>query len=1098
MRPIRISRALMLIAISICPLLFSKRLEMDPSLEKNSLDHIEIETKTPVITLDSIHYQGSLFDSYLSSHKRAYSFSDTPILWDKKIPKKTIGPDYWENIDESSIDARSSEDVKRPEAELATNETELISGFVSDMVTSLRKQSEFYQIQAMFHPGKALPETANLQAYLSNSLEFRVLSKASHTNLDFSKKMKKGKKELLTSQDSLLSKQRPNSQTIASLSLPKDDIESKEINTDPIVLKTTTIAEQNVDLATPAIEFPKISSDIENIYTYRPSLESESKEIDSDHLLEIECVSLDTNHQGSDWSMDKSFADNSLLIQEDQQIIATTESESDKSFLSLIDSRTKRKNTLPQTLRKLDPTLAKTEVEINYDETFYRTKALLIAVDYDPEFPNKSIKVKHLDEMDFKNRRIEEAQVESIHLPNEIHITVANKPTKNDHAFEVSSFISITHSQTEAEGSILGINHDILAQLNAIPQRAIAVLKDVDVIEIANRSHVISAQSEISAKSNEVHLAFLNHIDTDTAHYFIPSDDRFSESSIYSESFIGRLDHDHIKNKSIDRKLLSRLNQNDYKIKSHVQEFKKHLSGHFAGLESSSLNIQSVATSEIDSSIALKEKNILHNLKPSMQQVEFDNEITTSSEVIIASKESGGTSADLIVPLAALNQSLFDDINTESTLVKAMPLLTKQNLSFLAPMGAQFDQDISLPKLSKIDQKDSFFLNPMLSLIRSGIYPLQNQIFDTSYKTNQNLRMIGYNLFNWPTLDLLNTDSYPESFVLDTKLFASDDDVYDFVCTLKTQNKEIFAPLPLHVLYVLDTSKSIEPHRFDVFKKAIITSLRSLDPDTKFNIAILDKGATTLIHETSVRASEGALSFVKRHLNKIEQNSYTSFDKLITLLIDEKHKASSEITHRSCILLSDGNLAKNIRLDRQSLDKLTNIDSGNFSLYTASVSDKNNSAMLSLLAKTNHGFSLYTKTHSSFPRKFATMLRHIKRPLLHDIHISFPDSDEKSIYLDDSISPILLADKSFSFFGSADSKEHARIFIQGKSGDRWVNILKELPLDRARKARYSLRQKLDRQKTLLSLYSFVKTKDEQHLLDAKMHSQEHDFPLPIN
>jgi hypothetical protein len=171
-------------------------------------------------------------------------------------------------------------------------------------------------------------------------------------------------------------------------------------------------------------------------------------------------------------------------------------------------------------------------------------------------------------------------------------------------------------------------------------------------------------------------------------------------------------------------------------------------------------------------------------------------------------------------------------------------------------------------------------------------------------------------------------------------------------------------------------------------------------------------------------------------------------------------------------------------LDQDVLESLAAIDAGNFSLYTASVSDKNNKPMLSLLAKINHGFSLYTKTHSSFPRKFATMVKHIKRPLLHDIHISFPDSDQTKIYFNDQIAPILLADKTFTFYGNVESKEKERIFIQGKSGDRWINILKELPVGTARKARFAAHQKLAGQKNLLSLYSFLTTRDEKHLIEA--------------
>ena len=54
----------------------------------------------------------------------------------------------------------------------------------------------------------------------------------------------------------------------------------------------------------------------------------------------------------------------------------------------------------------------------------------------------------------------------------------------------------------------------------------------------------------------------------------------------------------------------------------------------------------------------------------------------------------------------------------------------------------------------------------------------------------------------------------------------------------------------------------------------------------------------------------------------------------------------------------------NIRIDQPSLKDLLSIDAGNFALYTATAGDNNNEELLSLLPKINHGFALFSQTHS--------------------------------------------------------------------------------------------------------------------------------------
>ena len=413
---------------------------------------------------------------------------------------------------------------------------------------------------------------------------------------------------------------------------------------------------------------------------------------------------------------------------------------------------------------------------------------------------------------------------------------------------------------------------------------------------------------------------------------------------------------------------------------------------------------------------------------------------------------------------------------------------------FLPITKASFQKDISLPENKQTPEEGFFYMHPMLSLFTSPNFDIEKETRVDATETNRTARMTGYSLFNWPTLQQLRTDSYPEGFSIDTRVITSTEgiDGQDFACTLRVDEKDILSDLNVHILYVLDTSSSIEAHRFQTFKKAIVQSLDYLDKGTTFNIAVVSKGKVTKLRKQGISPTKSGKSYAKRFLRKVEQSSKTTTDDVITLLQKEKILARKNDTHRSCVLLSDGNFANSIRVESKSLKKLTDIDAGNFSVYTATVSDKNNKSMLSLLAKLNHGFSLFSRTHASFPRKFSILLKHIKQPVLHDIVVSFPD-DETELYINNTTSPTLLAGKNITLFGNTPEKSSRRIFIQGKSGNKWVNILKQLPLTDSRKGKYALQKKLANQKTLISLEAFLNSGDEKYLSDAKKFSDEYDL-----
>ncbi|MCH9621186.1 MAG: hypothetical protein S4CHLAM20_06030 [Chlamydiia bacterium] len=1094
MRPIKTLLFLCLCTLSFWTLLYSQTTTINPSKEKNSVGDIRYSIKIPKIALDSIHYQGSLFDAYLDSHKISFSFDDQPLSWNKKIPKAKNTVNYHTFFCEVSSSGPKKEGLKTPKQESASLHYFNEDDFLHDLVDSLKRQSEYYHIRALFHPEHAIPETDTLETYLSNSIEFKVLSKTSRIKKKIDKALNEHEKPLLTLTKSLFTKQNIKTVAVQELNLPNNSVSSVELNTSFKLPENSLVVQNSLVLDCNKTHLPLFVETRSNKYYYHPGLYSPSQSLADAAIVYSNKKITHFDSKGSCYNIDKGYKSVTLALDDANHHSNPLQNASCASYLKSINPKTIKKNNFAQSFQALSEEFTKESFNVSPAKSFINEKTDILVLDYDPSFPDTNIKIRQLSKRDFSNKEASPKD-ESIKAENVILAIETKDPSKEYH-FQTKNLKKIAFEQPKQNKSPPPKNNLMLAsiEMNEIDNSYLLLPSHHETIASSKKPSEYSAQNEERKASQEISLSFLTYKNLNKSYYLAPVPDNFHESFIYQTNKLGRLvSHDLFKQGSDN---ISSLKIRGYDPESTLLISQKSESKHGAQ-EDYSLSYYNILDHHIHSNILFKDHPLFHRLKANITTVDLKDELNTETKIIVTDTQINLIANAVDVPLDELDLDLDDEIEILNYEAYNLPDLSTSHLCKVKLKKASFETSVNLPKLSEINKKKSFFLNPMLSLMGEGLYPMATQLLDRAQKANKALRMVGYNLFNWPTLDELKTDSYPDSFSLDTRLFSSSEDVYDFVCTLKTDERDVFAPLPLHALYILDTSSSIEAHRFKVFKKAIITSLNYLDEDSKFNIAILDKDGYKLLHEKSVSPTEGAISFVKRRLQKIEQSSKTSFDSLITLLKKQKSLAFNEITHRCCLLLSDGNLAKNIRIDQKSLESLTSLDAGNFSVYTASVSDKNNNAMLSLLAKTNHGFSLYTKTHSSFARKFATMLRHIKRPLLHDIHISFPDNKEQNVYFNERISPILLADKSFTFYGNTDTKSKARIFIQGRSGERWVNILKELPLKEARKARYSLRKKLESQKTLLSLYSFLKTKDEKYLVEAKNTSKEFDIPLPI-
>ena len=1086
-----------------------------PVHEKNSLESIETKPFIPKVTLHSILHDFSLFDKFLSTHEVKISLCSGELHFHKNVKGTLVAFNLITDAEEFDDTLSTSSFEKVPSSHFVKKEVIenilLSKSFLLDVVSSLQRHKDYKEINAIFYPDNTI-SSAQLQKRLNNSLEFKVLAAANKHNLDgkLAKTISKNQTEVPLYEENL---EKQNAQFVPYVHLCKvwlNSLDNAELVATSFIPCSNSAEKTSGEIEVPGLGYPRIIAENQIFYNYHPEMNFENISVMQDTLNKWEITkakryfsplttafmttllsteSLEGKEEAINYNPEVASIGSSYLPIKTDLILAKSKP---------LDNETKikgfRTNT-PDPLITPEDRGIQRYVFIDSDFNLFYAKNI---------HPVAALKIKGTHSpKDYSPDNEALNSIEQIMLP------VLLAETTRKYVFPIDQI-------TNTEVAEL-ISKAFYSQYNGNSLDENKFLADVNIsfgenyyelnkkLKLSNNETIPDAETETINESYHEDYPSLETKDKPfhdvmNSAYQILNDKQIA----FKEGLFGRLDSNPIK----DSEILFTDDQLDYYSLFTQMGFEETILGESDNeideitleRESGSIAYNQITNTGASNKIVKISTHYFHPFSAPISEIHYLDSITkvpvlvsNIKEIIEFDPSFDYSKGEIIVDTT--NFLMNTDLKSEIIPLQTDKIQLDKQMQL---QRAFFSGDISLPKIASINDQNSFFLNPMLLLIGSGSYDFAHDISDTAQKTNQANRMTQYSLFNWPTLEELNTDSLPEAFALDTRLLTGkESSSTEFACTIKSYEKSVLNPLPIHMLYILDTSGSIEAHRFKIFKDAITRSIDYLEPDAKFNIAIVSKDKVEMLHENSVLSSTSSKGFAKRYLRKVEQSDNITFKDITKIIDREKTLATKDETHRMCVLLSDGNFASNIRVDRENLNALAENTAGNFSLYTASVSDKNNKPMLSFLAKINHGFSLYTRTHSSFSRKFSILVKHLQHPVMHDIVISFPDELDAKIYLEKQISPILLADKGFTFYGKSLSKDSSRVFIQGKAGDRWINILKTLPLNTARKGRYTFQKNLASQKSFLSLYSFLKTKDEQHIIHAKESAGSYDLSLPI-
>jgi len=193
------------------------------------------------------------------------------------------------------------------------------------------------------------------------------------------------------------------------------------------------------------------------------------------------------------------------------------------------------------------------------------------------------------------------------------------------------------------------------------------------------------------------------------------------------------------------------------------------------------------------------------------------------------------------------------------------------------------------------------------------------------------------------------------------------------------------------VIFVLDTSGSMEGEKIAQAKDALEFILDHLNPEDRFNIVAFSTGVRTYAREVQPGA-EGDEAW--RFIDDLRAVGGTNID----LALAETLAMADGERPQIIIFLTDGLPTEGVTDTDRIIANLSRQASDNVRIFAFGVGDDVNTFLLDTIAQDNRGTSSYVRPHESIEEEVSTFYAKVSMPLLADLELDFGDLRVEDTY----------------------------------------------------------------------------------------------------
>ncbi len=189
--------------------------------------------------------------------------------------------------------------------------------------------------------------------------------------------------------------------------------------------------------------------------------------------------------------------------------------------------------------------------------------------------------------------------------------------------------------------------------------------------------------------------------------------------------------------------------------------------------------------------------------------------------------------------------------------------------------------------------------------------------------------------------------------------------------------------LPREVVFVVDTSGSMDGLSMDGARAALLRALDGLGPDDRFNIVRFSNDASVLF-PTARTADPRSLAEARRFVANLSASGGTEILSALALALDGRFDAARV---RQIVLLTDGavgNEAEVLGAVRRGL--------GDSRLFTVGIGSAPNSYLMRKAAELGHGTYTFIADESRVESRMGRLFAKLEAPVLGDLRATFSES----------------------------------------------------------------------------------------------------------
>jgi len=235
-------------------------------------------------------------------------------------------------------------------------------------------------------------------------------------------------------------------------------------------------------------------------------------------------------------------------------------------------------------------------------------------------------------------------------------------------------------------------------------------------------------------------------------------------------------------------------------------------------------------------------------------------------------------------------------------------------------------------------------------------------------------------------------------------------------------------PLAKDVVYVVDTSGSIESKWLGPVKAGVSTALDALNEGDRFNIVMFEQQVKLLNREGLVGATDANVKAARRFIDEAEVAGYTDVNKALAGLV--KRKLPADRVYQ-IIFISDGTPTAGAISPQQIIDVFTRENAGVAAIYAVAVGDKVNQPLLDSLAYRNKGYVERPGNHIRATAVIRDLASRLRYPILKDATFNAAGVDARNIYPQQPRD--IHQHDPISLFGRYDRNERVLMRVAGDS-----------------------------------------------------------------